>query len=139
MTEDHGKQPYVVNIEDLTKENNNFRTAAWTGEYLQMTLMSIDVGGDIGAEIHNDTDQFIRIEDGEAKVVMGDSEDEMTFEAPASDDFAVFIPAGKWHNVINVGDKPLKVYSIYAPAHHAFGTVHETRAEADAAEHDHEH
>lgn len=134
MTEDNGKKPYVVNIEDLTKENTNFRTAAWTGQYMQMTLMSIEVGGDIGAEIHDDTDQFLRIEQGSAKVVMGDSEDNMTFEAPAGDDFAIFIPAGKWHNVINVGDEPLKMYSIYAPAHHPFGIVHVTRAEADAAE-----
>ena len=134
MTEDNGKKPYVVNIEDLTNENSNFRTAAWTGEYLQMTLMSIEVGGEIGAEIHDDTDQFLRIEQGSAKVVMGDSEDNMAFEVPAEDDFAIFIPAGKWHNVINVGDEPLKMYSIYAPSHHPFGTVHATKADSDAAE-----
>lgn len=134
MTEDHGKKPYVVDVEDLTIENDDFRRAAWTGEHLQMTLMSIEVGSEIGAEVHDDTDQFLRVEQGQAKVVMGDSESDMSFEAPAEDDFAIFIPAGKWHNVINVGDIPLKMYSIYAPSHHAFGTVHKDKAEADAAE-----
>lgn len=134
MTDDYGKQPYVVDIEDLTVTNDNFRKAVWTGEHLQMTLMSIEVGGEIGAEIHADTDQFLRIEQGEAKVVMGDSPDNMTFEAPAEDDFAIFVPAGKWHNIINVGDEPLKMYSIYAPAHHAAGTIHATKEDADEAE-----
>ena len=134
MTDDYGKQPYVVDIEDLTIGNDNFRKAVWTGQYLQMTIMSVDVGGEIGAEVHDDTDQFLRIEQGEARVVMGDSPDNMTFEAPAEDDFAILIPAGKWHNVINVGDEPLKLYSIYAPAHHPIGTVHTTKAEADEAE-----
>lgn len=134
MTNDNGANPYVVDIEDLTKENDNFRTAAWTGQFLQMTLMSIEVGSEIGLEIHHDTDQFLRIEQGKAKVVMGDTEDSLDFEVPAGDDFAIFIPSGKWHNVINVGDEPLKMYSIYAPAHHPFGTVHATKAEADAAE-----
>lgn len=134
MTDDYGKQPYVVDIEDLTVTNDNFRKAVWTGEHLQMTLMSIEVGGEIGAEIHADTDQFLRIEQGEAKVVMGDSPDNMTFEAPAEDDFAIFVPAGKWHNVMNVGDEPLKMYSIYAPAHHAAGTIHATKEDADEAE-----
>lgn len=134
MTNDYGAQPYVVDIEELTKENENFRTAAWTGQFLQMTLMNIEVGGEIGLEIHHDTDQFLRIEQGEAKVVMGDSEDNLDFEAKAEDDFAIFVPSGKWHNVINTGNEPLKVYSIYAPAHHPFGTVHATKSEADEAE-----
>lgn len=135
MSDDHGKKPYVVNIEDLTVQNTNFRTASWTGQYLQMTLMSVEVGGEIGAEIHDDTDQFLRIEQGRARVVMGDTADNLTdFVAEAEDDFAIFVPAGKWHNIINIGDEPLKIYSIYAPAHHPFGTVHETKEEADEAE-----
>lgn len=132
--QDHGKQPYVVDIEDLTVGNDNFRQAGWTGQFLQMTLMSIEVGGEIGLELHDDTDQFLRVEQGQAKVVMGEDGDSMSFEAIAEDDFAVFVPSGYWHNVINTGDTPLKVYSIYAPAHHPFGTIHETKAEADAAE-----
>ena len=140
MTEDHGKQPYVVDVEDLTMSNDNFRTAAWTGQFLQMTLMSIEVGGEIGLEVHDDTDQFLRIEQGVARVVMGDSPDNITFDVTAEDDFAIFVPSGYWHNVINMGDLPLKLYSIYAPSHHEAGTVHATKAEADEAEaleHDH--
>ena len=142
MTEDHGQKPYVVDIEDLTVENENFRTASWTGQFLQMTLMSIEVGSEVGLEIHNDTDQFLRIEQGEAKVVMGKDKDNMDFEVTAEDDFAIFVPTGYWHNIINTGDVPLKLYSIYAPSHHEAGTVHKTKAEADeaeAAEHGHAH
>lgn len=134
MTQDNGQKPYVVDIEDLTVSNDNFRTASWTGKYLQMTLMSIEVGSEVGLELHDDTDQFLRIEEGAAKIVMGDAPDSLTFEQTAEDDFAVFVPAGYWHNIINVGDIPLKMYSIYAPSHHPAGTVHKTKAEADEAE-----
>jgi len=133
---DHGPNPYVVDIEELTLNNENFRTAAWTGKNLQMTLMSIEPGDDIGLEVHEDHDQFLRIEQGEAAVHMGPSADELE-EWEAEDDFAIFVPAGVWHNVTNTGDDDLKLYSIYAPAEHAHGTVHVTKAEADAAEHDH--
>ncbi len=139
MTQDHGPKPYVVDIEALTKENNTFRTAAWTGQFLQMTVMSIEVGSEIGGEIHHDTDQFLRVEQGAARVQIGVSEDELELDTTAEEDFAIFVPSGKWHNIINTGDEPLKVYSIYAPSHHPFGTVHATKAEADeaeAAEHD---
>jgi mannose-6-phosphate isomerase-like protein (cupin superfamily) len=137
---DNGRQPYVVDIEDITVANDNFRLAAWTGQFLQMTLMNIEVGSEVGLEVHDDTDQFLRIEQGEAKIVMGDSPDNLTFEATAEDDFAIFVPSGFWHNIINIGDEPLKMYSIYAPSHHPAGTIHTTKEEADAAEaaeHDH--
>ena len=137
---DNGRQPYVVDIEDITVANDNFRLAAWTGQFLQMTLMNIEVGSEVGLEVHDDTDQFLRIEQGEAKMVMCDSPDNLTFEATAEDDFAIFVPSGYWHNIINIGDEPLKMYSIYAPSHHPAGTVHRTKEEADAAEaaeHDH--
>lgn len=134
---DQGPNPYVVNIEELTVANNTFRTAAWTGSNMQMTLMSIQPGDDIGLEVHDDHDQFLRIEEGVGFVQMGDSEDNLDFEASAEDDFAIFVPAGKWHNVTNTGEKPLKLYSIYAPAEHPHSTVHETKAEADAAEAEH--
>lgn len=134
--QDHGAQPYVVDIEDLTVNNDTFRTAAWTGKNLQMTLMAIQPGDDIGLEVHDDHDQFLRIEHGTARVEMGPSADNLeTWEA--EDDFAIFVPAGVWHNVINTGDDALKLYSIYAPAEHPYGTVHATKAEAEAAEHDH--
>lgn len=124
---DYGPQPLVVNIDKATKQNTNFRTALWTGEHFQVTLMSINVGDDIGLEIHPDTDQFIRIEDGQAIVKMGKSKDNLEFQANARNDFAIIIPAGTWHNVINTGTKPLKVYSIYAPPKHPRGTVHVTK------------
>lgn len=133
---DHGPHPYVVNIEELTLQNETFRTAAWTGSQLQMTLMAIQPGEDIGLEVHDDHDQFLRIEQGSARVEMGPTETELTAQ-DAEDDFAIFVPAGTWHNIINTGDDVLKLYSIYAPAEHAHGTVHETKAIAEAAEHDH--
>ncbi|WP_238884035.1 cupin domain-containing protein [Clostridium sp. YIM B02551] len=131
---DYGPQPFVVNINDVTKQNNTFRTALWTGEHLQVTLMSIDVGDDIGLEIHPEVDQFIRLEDGEGLVKMGKDKDRLDFQAKVYDEFAIMIPAGTWHNVINTGNRPLKVYSIYAPPQHPHGTVHQTKADAQAAE-----
>lgn len=132
--QDFGPNPYVVNLEELTVSNNNFRSAAWTGSQLQMTLMAIEPGDDIGLEVHDDHDQFLRIEQGEATVQIGDSKDSLA-SYHAEDDFAIFVPAGKWHNIINTGKETLKLYSIYAPAEHAHGTIHATKAEADAAEH----
>ncbi|HHD2751329.1 TPA: cupin domain-containing protein [Clostridium perfringens] len=134
---DYGPQPFVVDINEATKQNDTFRTALWTGNHLQVTLMSINVGDDIGLEIHPDTDQFIRVEEGEGLVQMGSNKDRMDFQAKVFDDFAIMIPAGTWHNIINKGNKPLKVYSIYAPPHHPHGTVHETKADAEAAEKNH--
>jgi mannose-6-phosphate isomerase-like protein (cupin superfamily) len=132
--QDVGPNPYVFNIEELTLANENFRTAVWTGQQFQMTLMTIPVGGEVGLEVHDDTDQFLRIEQGSAKVVMGPSADDLNQEWEAKDDWAMFIPTGTWHNIINTGDEPLKMYSIYAPPHHPHGTVHTTFADAEAAE-----
>lgn len=134
--QDQGPNPYVVNIEAATLENDTFRTALWTGAHSQTTLMAIQPGDDIGLEVHEDHDQFLRIEQGEATVEMGPSETELqTWQA--KDDDAIFVPAGTWHNLTNHGNEPLKLYSIYSPAEHPHGTVHATKAEADAAEHDH--
>ncbi|MBS4536304.1 cupin domain-containing protein [Clostridium sp. D2Q-14] len=134
---DYGPEPFVVNIEEVTKKNNNFRTALWTGKHLQLTLMSIDIGSDIGLEIHRDLDQFIRIEQGQGLVQMGDKKDKLNFQKKVYDDYAIFIPAGKWHNLINTGYKPLKLYSIYAPPEHPHGTVHKTKADAEADKENH--
>ena len=134
---DFGSNPFVIDIEEATKQNNNFRTALWTGDHLQVTLMSINVGEDIGLEIHPGLDQFLRLEQGEGIVQMGDSKDNLTFQQKVADDFAIVIPAGKWHNLTNTGNKPLKLYSIYAPPQHPYGTVHETKAIAMAAEEEH--
>lgn len=135
---DYGPQSFVVDIEEATKQNNTFRTAIWTGQHLQLTLMSINAGEDIGLEIHPELDQFLRIEEGEGIVQMGDSKDQLDFQRKVADDFAIIIPAGKYHNVINTGSKPLKLYSIYSPPQHPFGTVHQTKADAMAAEEEHQ-
>ncbi|WP_246333839.1 cupin domain-containing protein [Thermoactinomyces mirandus] len=127
---DYGKKPFVVNIKQAAKQNHTFRTAIWTGEHLQVTLMKIDVGDDIGLEIHPDVDQFLRIEEGQGLVQMGDRKDQLDFKAEVYDNYAIMVPAGKWHNLINTGNKPLKLYTIYAPPEHPFGTVHNTKADA---------
>ncbi|WP_026073582.1 cupin domain-containing protein [Robertmurraya massiliosenegalensis] len=128
---DYGKQPFVVNINEATKQNKTYRTAIWTGTHLQVTLMSIAVGEDIGLEMHPHVDQFLRIEQGQGVVQMGKSKDHLSFERKVNDDFAMMIPAGTWHNVTNTGGVPLKLYSIYAPPNHPFGTVHRTKVEAE--------
>lgn len=132
--QDYGPEPFTVNIEEATKRNRTFRTALWTGKYLQLTLMSIGVGDEIGLEIHLDTDQFLRIEQGRGIVKMGSSKDNLNFQKRVSAGDAILVPAGTWHNVINTGNVPLKLYSIYAPPKHPRGTVHRTRADAMAAE-----
>lgn len=132
--QDNGPKPYVIDIQEATLDNENFRTALWTGEYSQTTLMAIQPGDDIGLEVHDDHDQFLRIEQGVAKVEMGPSKTELQ-DWEATDDFAIFVPAGMWHNVTNTGDETLKLYSIYSPAEHPHGTIHTTKAEAEAAEH----
>lgn len=131
---DYGPEPFVVNINEATKQNNNFRTVLWTGENLQVTLMSININDDIGLEIHPEVDQFLRVEEGQGLVRMGDSKDKLDYQQNVQDDFAIMIPAGKWHNIINTGNKPLKLYSIYAPPQHPRDTVHQTKADAQAAE-----
>lgn len=132
--QDNGPSPFVANIEELTTQNDTFRTAIWTGNNMQLTVMSIQPGEDIGLEVHDDHDQFLRIEEGIGFVQMGPSAENLNFEANAEDDYAVFVPAGTWHNVTNTGDSPLRLYSIYAPSEHPHGTIHETKAIADTAE-----
>lgn len=128
---DHGPQPYVVNITDATKQNTNYRTALWTGHHLQTTLMHINPGDDIGLEVHPEHDQFIRIEQGTGQVMMGPNPNQLTFQQDVGDDFAIFVPAGMYHNLVNTGLQPLKLYSIYAPVTHPHGTVEPIKADAD--------
>ncbi len=125
------KEPLVFNINCCSKNNNYFRTALWTGEHLQITLMSIPCGCDIGKEIHTDVDQFIKIQQGTAKVVMGKCENEPELCRAADANSGVVIPAGYWHNIINTGNTPLKLYSIYAPPQHPYDTVHKTKKDAE--------
>jgi mannose-6-phosphate isomerase-like protein (cupin superfamily) len=128
---------WVGDIEDATRSNGTFRTVLFTGRHLQLTVMRLQPGEEIGVEMHDDLDQFIRIEAGSARITMGPSRDEVSETHDVEDDWAVIIPGGTWHNVVNTGDADLKLYSIYTPPEHPDGTVHETKAEADAAEHDH--
>jgi mannose-6-phosphate isomerase-like protein (cupin superfamily) len=132
---DNGKQPWVVNIDRLTLNNSLFRSTQWTGSSLQMTVMSLKPGEEIGLEKHDVGDQFIRVEQGVGRVVMGATKDQLTFDQQVSEDSAILIPAGYWHNVMNTGRVPLKVYVIYAPPEHPAGTVHNTVKDAEAAHH----
>jgi mannose-6-phosphate isomerase-like protein (cupin superfamily) len=131
--EDQGPSPIVMNIERATINNGNYRTALWTGKNLQVTLMAIQPGHDIGLEVHDTHDQFLRIEQGQATVYLGPSKDRLKSWEAGNDD-AVLVPAGSWHNLVNSGDTPLKVYSIYAPPQHPHGTIQVTKEDAEAAE-----
>lgn len=126
---------YSDNIEDRTLENSNFRKVLYTGKFMQLVVMSLKPGEDIGEEVHDNVDQFFRVEKGEAKVVMNGEETLLT------DDMVAIVPAGTLHNVINTSmDMDLKLYTIYAPANHPENTIHATREEAMIAEeHEHHH
>ena len=128
---------WVGDIEEATLSNSTFRTVLFTGESLQLTVMRLAPGEEVGLEMHSHLDQFIRIEQGRAQVTMGPSAEEVTETHDVGDDWAVIIPGGTWHNVVNTGDAELKLYSLYAPPEHAPGTVHETKADSDAAEAQH--
>ena len=126
---------WVADIEKLTLENGDFRRVVYTGEHTQLTLMRLAPGEDIGWEAHGHLDQFLRIEQGQARVDLGRNEGSVDESHEVSDDWALIVPAGVWHNVVNTGQEDVKLYSLYSPPEHADGTVHVTKAEADAAEH----
>jgi mannose-6-phosphate isomerase-like protein (cupin superfamily) len=130
-SEDVIQQPHVEPISNTTQSNQNFREVIWTGEQMQLTVMSIAPNDDIGLELHDKEDQFLRIEQGQGVVKMGESKDNMDFEQEVSEGSAIFIPRNYWHNVENTGETEMKLYSIYAPPHHPTGTVHETKADDD--------
>jgi mannose-6-phosphate isomerase-like protein (cupin superfamily) len=132
--EDIGPKPQSFDLETATVENEVYRDVAWTGKYLQLTLMSIPVGGDIGLEVHPETDQFLRLDAGRGLVQMGPAEDQLDFEQEVEDGWCILVPAGLWHNVTNIGDEDMRLYAIYAPVHHAANKVHETAADAEADE-----
>ena len=131
---DRGKEPLVVDIDCLARRNQNYRMALWTGTYLQITLMCIPEGGDIGLEMHSDVDQMLYVVEGNALVKMGKCKDAQPKGKTAGSGCAIVIPACTWHNVINTGNEPLKLYSVYAPPQHPFGTVHKTKQAAAEAE-----
>lgn len=116
--------PYCNNIEELTLQNNYFRQVIFTGKHTQLVLMALQPGEEIGNEVHENVDQFFRIEKGTVKFIIDNQE--MT----ATDGFAVIVPAGSWHNVINIGPDEIKLYTLYSPPNHPDGTIHKTKAEA---------
>lgn len=126
---------WLDDIEQATLDNTNFRTVLYTGKHTQLTVMSLRPGEEIGWEAHPTHDQFLRIEQGSARVEFGSGEDQVDETHEIEDDWAVIVPAGVWHNFINTGGDELKLYSLYSPPEHPDGTVHRTKAEADAAEH----
>jgi mannose-6-phosphate isomerase-like protein (cupin superfamily) len=131
---DPGPRPQAFDIEQATVENDTYRTVVWTGTYLQVTLMSIPVGQSIGLEVHPDTDQFLRLESGRGRCVMGAAEDDLDFQQDVEDDWSIQVPAGMWHDVINTGDQPMRLYAVYAPVHHARGIVQPTAEDAERDE-----
>ena len=131
---DYGGEPFVFNIDHATNMNESFRTAIWTGRYMQLTLMSIPVCGEVGAEMHPDVDQFIRVESGRAVLYTGNCLNGLREVGRVDGSCAILIPAGTWHNIVNTGNRPLKLYSLYAPPQHPYGTVHITRADAERGE-----
>lgn len=132
---DYGPKPFVVNIHKITRQNDTFRTALWTGQHLQITLMSLNPGEDIGFEVHPHIDQFIRIEQGQGEVLMGERQDRIYLKETVTDDYAFVVPAGTWHNLVNTGRIPLKLYSIYAPPQHPWGTVQKTKKDTHGPKH----
>jgi mannose-6-phosphate isomerase-like protein (cupin superfamily) len=118
---------FVGNIENQTEENGDFRRVIYTGHNMQLVLMALRPGEDIGEEIHTDRDQFFRVEKGKGEVWIDGRRSKI------ESDTAIVVPAGAKHNVKNTGDKPLKLYTLYAPPEHADGTVQATKADAMAS------
>lgn len=129
---DIGPQPQSFDLEQATCDNENYRSVVWSGKYLQVTLMSIAAGEDVGLEAHPETDQFLRLDAGRGRVQMGPSKDKLTFDKEVSDGWCVLVPAGTWHNITNIGKEPMQLYAIYAPVHHKPGKIHATAAIGEA-------
>lgn len=125
---DDAKKGFVADIEELTTGNINFRQVLYTGEHLQLVLMSLEPGGEIGEEVHSEIDQFIRVEQGRGQAIINGARHDL------EDDDAVVVPAGARHNVVNTGGGPLRLYTVYGPPEHRDGVVRATRAEAVATD-----
>lgn len=119
---------FVDNIEKLTTENDHFRKVLYTGQYMQLVLMTLKPGEEIGAEVHEGHDQFFRVEEGSGEVIIDGQ------SRAIKDDDAVIVPAGARHNVVNTGNQPLKLYTLYGPPEHREGVVHSTKEQADASD-----
>ena len=132
--QDLGPKQDSFDLERATVENGEYRRIAWSGRFLQVSLMSIEPGSSIGLEVHPETDQFIRLDAGQGVAKMGPSEDQLDWEQAVSDGWCVMVPAGMWHDIVNTGDDPMHLYTVYAPVHHAAGIVHPTSDDAERAE-----
>jgi mannose-6-phosphate isomerase-like protein (cupin superfamily) len=121
-------QGFVDDIEKLTESNTDFRRVLYTGKQMQLVLMALQPGEEIGEEVHEDRDQFFRVEQGEGEVLIDGN------RTAIRSDMAIIVPAGASHNVRNTGQEPLKVYTLYAPPEHKHGTIHVTKADAEANE-----
>lgn len=122
------KHGYVDNIEQATLANDEFRRVLYTGDYLQLVVMTIPPGGEIGEEVHDDHDQFFRVEEGKGEVQIDGKPHAI------EDDFGIIVPAGARHNVLNKGDQPLKLYTIYGPPEHRDKVVRKTKESAERFE-----
>lgn len=118
---------FSFNIEDLTLKNQNFMKVIWAGKYMQVALMSINPGSSIGLEVHPDTDQILKIECGIGQVLIGKSKDRLSYQKRIKKGDVIVVPAGMWHNVINLGRESIKLYSVGAPPAYKFGTVCKTK------------
>jgi mannose-6-phosphate isomerase-like protein (cupin superfamily) len=123
---------YVENIEEATVANQDFRRVLYTGKNLQLVLMTLQPGEEIGEEVHEDIDQFFRVEEGNGTIYIDGA------ASAIEDDFAAIVPAGARHNVVNTGSEPLKLYTLYGPPEHKHGTVHKDKAQADR-DHENDH
>ena len=124
---------WVADVERATLDNDTFRTVLYTGEHTQLTVMRLGPGEDIGREMHPHLDQFLRLEQGSARVELGRGEDDVEETHEVEDDWAIIVPAGVWHNVVNTGPGDVKLYSLYSPPEHPDGTVHRTKEDAEKA------
>jgi mannose-6-phosphate isomerase-like protein (cupin superfamily) len=129
---------WLDDVTKITLDNDNFRTVVFTGEHTQLTLMSLAPGEEIGWEAHGHLDQFLRLEQGKARVDLGKTQEDVDESHEVEDDWAFIVPAGVWHNVVNIGNGAVKLYSLYSPPEHPAGTIHKTKAQADAAEEGHD-
>jgi mannose-6-phosphate isomerase-like protein (cupin superfamily) len=133
-TEDINRGPWVGDIDAQTAQNRSFRTVLSTGRHTQLTVMCVKPGEDVGREVHQRHDQFLRIVEGRGRVELGPNENEVEQTQQIRPGWAVIVPAGIWHNVVNTGEGDLKLYSLYSPPVHLDGTIHQTKADAEAAE-----
>ncbi|MDK2966949.1 cupin domain-containing protein [Lacrimispora sp.] len=129
---DFGPNPFIIDVQKAAEQNDNFRSVLWTGDYLQITLMNIPVKRTVGLEVHPDLDQYIRVEEGLGLVQLGSSKLSMDSQYLVFDNYGIFVPAGIWHNIVNIGNQPLKMTSVYAPPHYEWGTIHKTKADSQS-------